>query len=1195
MKLAQSGSNIISYVRMILNKSPDELAAAGIDRVRLDRLKNIASKNSMSELSIKDLAILGSFPASLKTTDFNTVKKHAIDFVHKKTGDEFASASIATPPQQSESVIPVVKQTPNRKNRRILTPVSNPKDIANATKDIREFLTFEFLDKSDSSNWKQLIISPKDSNLNKELVSIFLTFGVVFETKLNDGETQNMVPSLTKEQYKGLLDILKSRSWDIATADPHAESHLLSLKQKTDLATHVEIVARSVQEQTYGNWMYEIKVPNIFKKDTTRQSEIVECITFAFVGMTDDLKYTKEITDGIGNLISRKRLCKVRGGTDIKATADGWFVRGDPSDFQRFADLCNTRKIDNSQLSSLVIADFHAGKFYDPKKKKNVDPKLARFEGIIDGDGYKSEEDFVKEVELVAGNGLRSKQLSKNPDADTSKLKPYPMQVDGVKFLYSRTHAILGDDTGVGKTMQAIVAGHLRLKTDSNKINKDMKAVVLTKSSVVPQFKKDISHFTGIPESDIWTGDELFDDLMKYDHPAKILDVQGNPRIPVPKWKWCILNYEKFAIPPRPNIIRNVIGRKQGILDSYLAIMNRAYAYIPQFAIPIFEEVQNATSSIKNKKSQAYIDAVRNAANAYIQKNIKVDSPSLYLNSRDSSWYDQKEISNHIDSLSRATAFNVLQVALNFSKSASSIQALVSKAQECVLNAKSDKQDSINKFIARQELRLKRTSELDDILYRLNDEDLPDDVRYELEKERNLLERIKGSGSGGLNWGEDGKRNILTAYFSALSKLGVLNVVILDEVHTVKNGKPDDRAENYDDEHDASFTTFNTQIVTNGANNVWGASATIIANREQDLYNQLRAINSPLGDMSYREFITEISGTLKVGKKEISIGTAIRDALVQSKIYLQRSKNDIVAQDPNGEPLPPQISHTNEVKDPELVDDFGQYRSKEIEQANIRGTLQGRNAVVVMYGINRRSLAKAKGPATVQFALEQLRQGQRVAIFTDSIDAGSMIKDDIEKGLQQFQPTSPFFNKKVYFLRGKQDPSDRLRHVDMFMQSEDRSPYAAIVLSFSAGGTGLSMENSANVVVFNDLPQTPVLDTQAKGRFYRINSVDPSNVYYMILDVNEDARLHQILERKIIIAEQISKLTHDDIQEVMQGNANSEFRLHTLMRIAELESMLKAVESQRLAFMKESVNEVNNRKASSQSWYKNALIGSWCL
>lgn len=151
-----------------------------------------------------------------------------------------------------------------------------------------------------------------------------------------------------------------------------------------------------------------------------------------------------------------------------------------------------------------------------------------------------------------------------------------------------------------------------------------------------------------------------------------------------------------------------------------------------------------------------------------------------------------------------------------------------------------------------------------------------------------------------------------------------------------------------------------------------------------------------------------------------------------------------------------------------------------------------------MYGINRRSLAKAKAPATVQFALEQLRQGQRVGIFTDNIDAGNMIKSGIEKGLKQFQPTSPFFNKKAYFLYGGQDPWSRLEHVDMFMKREDKSPYAAMILSFNAGGTGLSLENSANVVIFNDLPQTPVLDTQAKGRFYRINSVAPSNVYYMV-------------------------------------------------------------------------------------------------
>jgi hypothetical protein len=96
----------------------------------------------------------------------------------------------------------------------------------------------------------------------------------------------------------------------------------------------------------------------------------------------------------------------------------------------------------------------------------------------------------------------------------------------------------------------------------------------------------------------------------------------------------------------------------------------------------------------------------------------------------------------------------------------------------------------------------------------------------------------------------------------------------------------------------------------------------------------------------------------------------------------------------------------------------------------------------------------------------------------------------------------------------------------------------------------------------------------------------------MILDVNEDERLYDILHRKIMIAEQISKLTRDDIQEVMNGNTTSEFRLHILMKLAKLDSAVKALEAEELILKKESVR---NKTASSQSWYKNALIGSWCL
>jgi hypothetical protein len=46
------------------------------------------------------------------------------------------------------------------------------------------------------------------------------------------------------------------------------------------------------------------------------------------------------------------------------------------------------------------------------------------------------------------------------------------------------------------------------------------------------------------------------------------------------------------------------------------------------------------------------------------------------------------------------------------------------------------------------------------------------------------------------------------------------------------------------------------------------------------------------------------------------------------------------------------------------------------------------------------------------------------------------------------------------------------------------------------------------------------------------------------------------------------------------------------MEIAKLESEAKALEAEERIFKKKSVN---NKTASSQSWYKTALIGSWCL
>ena len=1207
IKTAQqtSGTNIITLIKDVLSKTDQELLSLGLRQDILDKLKAISTKTSMSDITIKDLSPLLDIPSVLRPTNFDVVVKHAQAFIKGKISDQFVQSGqpalqggiSPVDPTPSIGVKSPLGITNKNKRKRTILPTTTSEPNKNTDNATKEFKIFEFMDKSEDKNWKQLVISPKAGALNFELVLMLSKLGIISVVTSGD-QPSNNIQSITKDKYVSLISSLKKDNWSTDLADINAESHLLSLDEQQKLSDYAEVKAKSISDEYNNQWMYLISVPNMPKLTYSRQKEVVECFTFAFVGMTDNPKYSREISDEAGNRIQRKRLCRITASDDIGATKSGWLVRGDPSDFQRFSDICNSRNIDNQELTSLVLSDFQAGKFYDPKKKTSVDPKTARFEGIIDGDGYESEADFVKEVELVANEGLRSKALLKAPGSDVSNIGIYPMQIDGVKFLYSRTHAILGDDTGVGKTAQAITAGHLRLKTDTKKMNKDMKAIVITKSSVVPQFKRDISNFTGIPENEIYTGDELFEDLMKYDHPTKILDENGTPRIPIPNWKWCILNYEKFSVPPRPQIVRNTITRKQNILSSYTSIMDKALTYSKEFSSGLFNAVSAATAGIDRNKRKDRVSAASVAALKYIRENITTNTSSLYLNQDDSSWYKEKDTEKDVDSLARSTAANILLIAFSSIRGTKTLGELNSKISEYINTAKTDRQNQIIKFIERQELRIKRTGELDDILYRLQDNDLSDEERYELTKEKELLERIKGSREGGLNWGEDGKRNILTAYFSALSKLGVLDVVILDEVHTVKNGRPDDRAENTDDEHDANFITFNTQIVTNGANNVWGASATVIANKEQDLYNQLRAINSPLGDLDYKSFVTEMSGALG-SSGEISVGTALRDVLVQSKIYLQRTKHDILEdikkQDPTKGILPPQKSLNIDINNSNAIDNFRSIKTQEINAAMARGTLDGPSKGLVAYGIIRRSLAKAKAESTVNFAIENLQKGERVGIFTDNKETGYMIKSGIERQLKQFLTTSKFYNKKVYFLSGDDVPDARMKHVDEFMKDEAMSNYAAMVISFNAGGTGLSMENSANIIIFNDLPQTPVTDVQAKGRFYRINSLKESNVYYMLLNVEEDTKLYDVLHKKIAIAEEISKLSALEIQYVINGQAKSEIRQRLLAKIYTLEAESKAIDAEAAEFKKSLANltgkypsQSNRKKAYANCWYKKA-------
>jgi len=98
-----------------------------------------------------------------------------------------------------------------------------------------------------------------------------------------------------------------------------------------------------------------------------------------------------------------------------------------------------------------------------------------------------------------------------------SNVELYDAQNFGIAFLYGRDHAILGDETGLGKTVQLVSAAELKMK-DTGK-----PTLILTKKAVQDQIAKEIVNMVGQGEA------------------SQISTDPENPK------KWTILYYENFT------------------------------------------------------------------------------------------------------------------------------------------------------------------------------------------------------------------------------------------------------------------------------------------------------------------------------------------------------------------------------------------------------------------------------------------------------------------------------------------------------------------------------------------------------------------------------------------------------------------------------------------------------------------------
>lgn len=161
-----------------------------------------------------------------------------------------------------------------------------------------------------------------------------------------------------------------------------------------------------------------------------------------------------------------------------------------------------------------------------------------------------------------------------------SKFELYDEQKKGVAFLYGRDHAILGDETGLGKTVQLISAAALRMQNKSNP------TLIITLKATQQQWVNEIINVMGEGEKSNITIDPL-----------------------TPK-KWTVVYYDNFSS-----------GKK---VDNYVESLAGA-----NFGIVIFDELHKVKHST-SKRSQNVAKVVENiptrwGASATVSSNKPMD------------------------------------------------------------------------------------------------------------------------------------------------------------------------------------------------------------------------------------------------------------------------------------------------------------------------------------------------------------------------------------------------------------------------------------------------------------------------------------------------------------------------------------------------------------------------------------------
>lgn len=311
--------------------------------------------------------------------------------------------------------------------------------------------------------------------------------------------------------------------------------------------------------------------------------------------------------------------------------------------------------------------------------------------------------------------------------------------------------------------------------------------------------------------------------------------------------------------------------------------------------------------------------------------------------------------------------------------------------------------------------------------------------------------------------------------------------------------------------------------------NAWFLTGTPIANKIIDLWALFHLTSHELGvGENYMDFGMRYAG----GEEEAAVegfrppyafdGLTNMNELKQrsSNVLLWRYKDDVAG-------IPVQQLYKKELEMPTSVQtrvgvDFGTTSLRNWDISEFGGIRSQRGA--------RRSkilgeIAMWKAPFAIEEAINAIEEGHKVILFSSFSDQNYPVIPLFEEKLAEYFAENPKKKFKYVVAMGSVSKSAMAQRVRQFTEDANTK---LLVGNIKTAGTGLNLQ-AATYSIFNDVHDSPSQHEQAEDRTRRINQLSCTEVVYMISDAIEDGKIWDKLWRRRLNVEKAQEGRDDPL------------------------------------------------------------------